>query len=79
MVSGKGIDVPENDNVLGGQLCSWECNYIQEYHKIKKNLLVLSERTWNNKKDLPSFRNKTRKLYSLVSTLNNDKENNCDN
>lgn len=70
---GKGIDIPENENVLGGQLCSWECNYGQEYQKIKKNLLALSERTWNNKQVFPSLKNKTQKLYGLVSLLNNDK------
>lgn len=69
---GKGIDISKTDKVLGGQLCSWECNYAQEYEKIKSNLIALSERTWNNKDEIPAFSGKTKRLYQLVSVLNGD-------
>lgn len=43
----KPIDLPENDLVLGGELCVWECTYEQEIGVVRENLAALAERTWN--------------------------------
>jgi N-acetyl-beta-hexosaminidase len=41
------VHVAPTDQVIGAQICSWECTYDQEINKILENLATLSERTWN--------------------------------
>ena len=43
----KPIVVSPTDQVIGGTLCAWECNYDQDIIPVKENLLALSERLWN--------------------------------
>ena len=44
------VNVAPTDQVIGAQICSWECTYDQEINKIFENLATLSERTWNLKR-----------------------------
>lgn len=71
---GKGIDIPETDKVLGGQLCSWECRYEQEYDNIKRNLIVVSNNTWNKSNNKISYSGKLQKLNGLIKKLNKSYE-----
>lgn len=48
-------------------ICQWECTYSQSYKKIIKNLLALSEKTWNTNLQNIVFKNKTKKLYWIIS------------
>ncbi len=41
------IELSPNKNVLGGELCAWECTYEQEIGVVRENLAALAERTWN--------------------------------
>ncbi|MBO5040954.1 MAG: family 20 glycosylhydrolase [Clostridia bacterium] len=41
------IVVEPTDQVIGGTLCAWECNYDQDIQPVKQNLAALSERLWN--------------------------------
>ena len=43
----KPIVVEPTDQVIGGTLCAWECNYDQDIQPVKQNLAALSERLWN--------------------------------
>jgi hypothetical protein len=71
---GKGIDIPETDMVMGGQLCSWECNYAHEYKLIKQNLVALSNNTWNKQNTKISYSGKLQKLNGLIKKLNKSYE-----
>lgn len=41
------IHVTPTDQVIGAQLCAWECTYEQEILFVVENLAALSERTWS--------------------------------
>lgn len=40
------INISPTKQVLGGQVCAWECNYFQHIEKTKSYLAALSERVW---------------------------------
>ena len=66
---GKGIIVPETVQVLGGQLCAWECTYEQEREKIIRNLPIVADRTWNIHSAEQSYRGKTARIYRIIKKL----------
>ena len=41
------IRIEPTEQVLGAQLCTWECTFEQEIGKVLENLTALSERAWN--------------------------------
>lgn len=41
------IHLQPTDQVLGAQICSWQCTFDQEISEVVENLSALSERTWN--------------------------------
>jgi len=65
------IHVQPTNQVMGGQLCSWECRHDQEIQPIKENLAALSERTWNIKRyaDDKEFRIKLDYVLSVADKL----------
>ncbi|MBP3376784.1 MAG: family 20 glycosylhydrolase [Clostridia bacterium] len=44
------VHVAPTEQVIGAQICSWECTYDQEINAILENLATLSERTWNERR-----------------------------
>ena len=47
------IHVQPTDQVLGAQICSWQCTYDQEISELVENTAALSERTWNTRRRCP--------------------------
>lgn len=43
----KPIELAPTKQVIGGELCAWECTYEQEIGVVRENLAALAERTWN--------------------------------
>lgn len=65
------IHVQPTQQVMGAQLCSWECCYEQEIRAIQENLAALSERTWNIRRyaDDAEFRVKLEHVLALAEKL----------
>ncbi len=65
------IHVQPTEQVMGGQLCAWECTYEQEITPVCENLAALSERTWNIKRfaDDSEFRAKLDYVLMLAAKL----------
>ncbi len=52
----RGIELPENDQVLGATMCVWEQNQINQIHRLTKRLPAMVEHLWNPKvSDIESF------------------------
>ena len=64
----KPIVLEPADQVIGGTLCAWECNYDQDIIPVKENLAALSERLWNTSGDVDpdSFAEDLEGLLGLV-------------
>jgi len=67
----KPIQVSETRQIMGAQLCAWECSYAQEIDRVKENLAALSERTWNlvRRDDDDEFRRKLSHVLKLAEGL----------
>lgn len=42
-----GLQFEPTDRIIGAMLCQWECNYDEECDRIRIDLPVLGDRTWN--------------------------------
>ena len=67
----KPIVVEPTDQVIGGTLCAWECNYEQDILPVKENLAALSERLWNvnGDFDMKEMLDALRHLYLLANKV----------
>lgn len=65
------INIAPTDDVLGAQLCSWECSYEQEINRIMENLGALSERTWSTVRicDDAEYFQKQRKINDKLARM----------
>jgi len=63
------IQLQKTDMVLGGELCSWGCEYEQEIDVMRENLAALAERTWNVEPmgTAEEFRQALNRLVPIVS------------
>ena len=69
------VHVAPTDQVIGAQICSWECTYDQEINKIFENLATLSERTWNIRRvrNYEAFANGLRPFLQRIARLIQDR------
>ncbi len=67
----KPIIVDPTDQVIGGTLCAWECNYDQDIQPVKQNLAALSERLWNvnGTFDTKEMLDALNRLYTLADKV----------
>ena len=49
----KPIQLEKTDQIIGGQMCSWEQAGSAEIPTLRKRLPVFVERVWNNESRLP--------------------------
>lgn len=65
------INIQPTEQVIGAQLCAWECSFEEEVERVKENLAALSERTWNVRRYATDeqFREKLEVLLPLVDKL----------
>ena len=65
------IHLQPTNQVMGGQLCAWECTYEQEVQAVRENLAALSERTWTIRRyaDDAQFTAKLDKVMPLAVSL----------
>ncbi len=70
----KPIVIAPTDQVIGGTLCAWECNYLQDILPIKENLAALSERLWNvnGTIDVVEYRKALEKLWAMADRVLGD-------
>jgi len=47
------IQIAPTDQVIGGQMCSWEQAETVEIPSLRKRLPIMNERLWNEKKRMP--------------------------
>lgn len=72
-----GISIKPTEQVIGAQICVWECTYEEEIDRVRRMLAALSERTWNDvgDADVESFRMAIPKLIYLAKKLAEKSEN----
>lgn len=65
------IHVQPTEQVLGAQLCAWECTYEQDIQPIKEKLAALSERTWSVKRvlDDEQFANRLKRALTAADAI----------
>ena len=65
------IHVQPTDQVIGAQLCAWECTYEQEIQQVKEKLAALLERTWTIRRYLNNeqFRVRMEHLVGLADRI----------
>lgn len=63
------VNVAPTENVIGAQLCSWECTYDQEINIVMENSAALAEKTWNVKRicDDKEFTTKHDRLMRMIA------------
>lgn len=66
-----GIEIEQNENVLGGMLCAWCCTYEEEILRVIKDLPALSDRTWNTTDFIKTedFDNAVKKVVEIERNL----------
>lgn len=66
-----GIEIEQNENVLGGMLCTWSCKYEEEIERVIKDLPALSDRTWNTTDFIKTedFDNAVKKVVEIERKL----------
>lgn len=69
------INVSSCDDVVGGELCTWENTYELEVNFVMENLAAMSEKVWNVKRidSDEIFMSKYEKLVQKISRLISDK------
>ena len=69
------VHVTPTDQVIGAQICSWECTYDQEINKILESLSTMSERTWNIRRvrNHETFANGLRPYLQRIARLIQDR------
>ena len=65
------INVQPTSQVIGGELCVWECAFDEEVKRVKENLAALSERTWNIRRYATDaqFKEKLSEILPLADRL----------
>ena len=69
------VHISPTEQVIGAQICSWECTYDQEINKIFESLSTMSERTWNTRRvcSHENFENRLRPFLQRVARLIQDR------
>lgn len=69
------INVARCDEVIGGELCAWECTFELEVARVIEALAAMSENVWNEKRLVSDdfFAEKHEKLIQKISRLICDK------
>ena len=69
------VHVAPTEQVVGAQICSWECTYDQEINAILENLATMCERTWNIRRvrNHETFANGLRPYLQRIARLIQDR------
>ena len=67
----KPIQIEPTEQVIGAQLCVWECTFEQAIGRAMENLAALSERTWTHERrsDTPAFLSRAAAPLSRIAAL----------